>query len=294
MTMALPWRIDYDASDAHPGASLAFGSFASHLLMTAMPVIDTPDQRNGDVPAPLRDTTYFGQDFLGASNITFALEVDTKSETEARAILDTFKGAWRGDAVRLEDGALAMLTAHTGRVTFGRPRRSPADTKRTFQGRAGISAEFLAADDLWYDDVSQIVTSLVPALGGGVVAPVVAPVVAVGQSTDRSRTFDVLGQFATPTWAEITGPIINPVIEVPGRFRYGFATTLAYDERIDIDVRTGTILRNGTTTMSTDASSSLLDAGALPPGHYSFTLRGTSTSGSPSARLSWRNAHPTW
>lgn len=294
MTIALPWRVEYPASGAHPGASLAFGSYQSHLLMTGMPVIDSPDAAYDDLAAPRRDSTFFGQDFLGASNITFALEVDTANELAARDILDEFKAAWRADAVRLTDGAMATLTAHTGRVTFGRPRKAPADTKRTFQGRASIAAEFLAADDLWYGDVQQIATKLAPAQGGGVVAPVIAPVVATGGNTDRSNTFTVGGRFATPALIDIEGPILNPVAEVPGVFRYGFATTLKYDERITIDARTGLILRNGTTAIATDANSSLLDDGILPPGKYGFTLRGISPSGSPSARLSWRDAFPTW
>lgn len=297
MTLPAPWRLTYEGRDPYPGGDLPFGDLGSPVLMVDdMPQQDTADSSYDDKPRPRDDGTLFGEDFLGASNITFSLMASEENEPDVLASLDEFMSVWRADAVRRTPGAVATLTAHTGRSTFGRPRKPQSSDRRTFQGRAGLVAEFLAADDLWYGPQQSIQVGLGQVATGGFVYPLVYPLIVGSGVTDRSQVFEVGGTL--PTWvsATIFGPIVNPVVEVPGRFRYGFATTLRDGEWIDIRATPygHAILRNGTSTIAADASSTIVNRSLLPPGRHELILRGQSPSGSPSARAIWRNAFPHW
>lgn len=297
MTLPAPWRLEYAGRDPFPAGVLEFGSYESHVLMVDdMPQQDPADSALDDTPRPRADGTLFGEDFLGASNITFTLEVDRQNETEARETIDLVRRVWRADAVRRTPGAVATLTAHTGRSTFGRPRKPTNADRRTFQGRATITTEFLAADDLWYGPQQSIRVGLGQNATGGFTFPMVFPAIVGSGVTDRSQEFTVEGE--NPTWisTRIDGPIVNPVVEVVRRFRYGFATTLRAGEWIDVIATPygHAFLRNGIAGIAADAKSSLIDRSLLPPGKYELILRGQSPSGSPSALATWRAAYPHW
>lgn len=297
MTIGLPapWRLDWQKSGRYPGGSLQFGTWGTPYLMTKMPTIDEPDRQSDSLGNARRDGQRFGKDFLGGSTITFELEANGSDEDDARSAASRFRSAWRSAAVRLTPGAVATLTAHTGRQTFGRPQGAPVDYQRAHQGRGSYAPEFLAADDLWYDPEDVEIVTLVTGTEGGLVAPLVAPLLTTA-SSDRSRVFEVGGE--EPTWPviKIRGPIINPAVSVVGRFRFGFETTLAFDEYIEIDTRTWStsILRNGTSGIATDSTSDLIRNALLTPGRYELSLRGTATGGNPTAQVAWRNAYASY
>jgi hypothetical protein len=297
MTLPAPWRLTYDARDPWPGGDLPFGSYESRVLMVDdMPQQASADSANDDKARPRNDGTLFGEDFLGASNITFTLVASRENEPDVLETLDEFMAVWRADAVRRTPGAIATLTAHTGRSTFGRPRKPQSSDLRTFQGRAELTAEFLAADDLWYGPQQSMRVGLGQVATGGFVAPFIFPLIVGSGVTDRSQVFEVGGRL--PTWVStrIDGPIVNPSVEVPGRFRYGFPTTLRDGEWIDVKATPfgHVMLRNGTSGIAADAQSSLVNRSLLPPGKHELILRGQSPSGSPSALATWRNAYPHW
>lgn len=120
------------------------------------------------------------------------------------------------------------------------------------------------------------------------------PVVARGYTTS-ANTFEVVGEEATWPVITIQGPVLNPTVEVAGRFRFSAATSLQFDESLTIDTRPGrqTVLRNGTRIASLTRTSSLLSEASLPPGSHTFTLSGSSSSGAPTAQISWRSAFST-
>jgi len=120
------------------------------------------------------------------------------------------------------------------------------------------------------------------------------PLVTHGYTT-AANTFTVEGESATWPVVTIRGPILNPVVEVAGRFKFAASTSLKFDETLTIDTRPGrqTVLRNGRILAALTRSSSLLPEASLPPGSYTLTLSGSSTTGAPSAQISWRSAYST-
>jgi hypothetical protein len=285
------WELYYPARDPFPGSTLKFGSDASGFVMTAMPAIDAADITVDDTPVPRGDGIRMGQDFRGPRNITFELEANLDDEPSVLALLDVAGNAWRGDAVRNVPGAMAQIIAHTGRIAYGRPRKWTPDTTRSIDGRASIGAEFLTADDLWYDAGQTETVQLVPVSDGGFLVPFTAPIMTY-RNVNQAKGFTIGG--SVPTWPVLTiqGPIVNPVVSVTNEFSFGFATSLAYDQKIVMDLRPWirTILR-GSTTMPLTANSSQIQAAALPPGNYELVLNGTATVGNPTASIFWRNAH---
>lgn len=295
------WRLQYDAANGYPGADFSFGGTDPGFLFTKMPVLDSSDYRTDDTDAPRSDVTLFGQDFRGGRLITFEMEAsyyaDTLDESEALVTeaLDELMAVWDGDAVAKTGGAVASLTSHTGRTAFGRPRKPVADTTRTWQGRSTVSAEFQTVDNLWYGPEQVEPVSLVPLYTGGVTSPVTSPVTTEAPS-GRSKIITVGGRVPTRGVVTIRGPVINPVAELVDVFRFGFATTLAYDEWITIDTRAWRprIMRNGTAGIATDARSTRLLDAVIPPGEHEFVLRGTAPTGLPQATVAWRDAHKHW
>lgn len=296
------WKLEYSAANGHPGADFAFGSYESGLGFTAMPVLDSSDTRSDDSDMPRSDVTVFGQDFRGGRTVTFQMEAMTEGpdlETREQVVtdlVDQMMAVWDGDAVAKTGGAVATLRSHTNRVAFGRPRTPVADMARSFQGRATVTAEFRTVNNLWYGPQQTQSVGLVPAYTGGMQVPLVLPMVLEAGESSTSEFIDVGGVVATPLWATIKGPIINPIIELVGQWRFGFETTLAYDETILVDTRPWRprILRNGSSAIATDAQSTPLLRSAVPPGRYELVLRGTAPTGLPSANVAWRDAHKHW
>jgi len=120
------------------------------------------------------------------------------------------------------------------------------------------------------------------------------PLVARGYTT-AANTFTVGGESATWPVVTIQGPILNPSVEVPGRFRFTSAASLKYDETLTIDTRPGrqTVLRNGNEIAALTRTSTLLPDASLPPGKYTLILSGSSSTGAPTARATWRSAYST-
>ena len=283
------WRLVY------PGTDLAFGSVTSGLVFPVAPAIGTTETEADDTRRPRGDGTVFGVDYLSGQTIGFAVDVVGPDESATRARLATLARAWRGDAVRSSPGAVAELVAHTGRSTFGRPRRFVSNDDEIHSGLAAVTADFVTADDLWYGPEQAAEVSLVPAAGGGLVAPLASPLSTTATS-DRSAVFQVDGE--VPTWPvlEVAGPLTSPVIEIVGVLRIELDLTLAYDQTLVIDTRpwARTVLRDGASVSGRRTrASTRLDAAALPPGTHQLVLRGASATGTARATARWRNAYTT-
>lgn len=286
------WRLAYTGTD------FQFGTIASHYVFPqdGPPSISNIDIEDQDAARPRGDGVLFGTDYRNGTTVTFDIEVDGgDSEQTANDLLQVLSKAWRGDTVRSTPGALATLTAHTGRSTFGRPRRFQPKYDLTPFGLTAVTCDFQTADDLWYDpeDISTI--KLIPDVGGGLIAPLASPL-STTASSDRSQVVNVGGTL--PTWPTmtITGPITNPEVEVVGLFNLAFNITLAADQTLVVDTRpwARTIKRNGANVAgSLRASGSRLSDAALTPGSYNVAFRGTSATGTPQVQFTWRNAYPT-
>lgn len=287
--MSRDWQID-----CGPDGVISFGSQWSSYPFAIAPELGDSDRETQDSTLPGVDGTLFGVDTFAGQTIAFGLTAVGETDEEARQLYAALKRAWRADSIRSTPGAMAKLTHPSGRSTFGRPRRFTPAFFPDAAGAVGATLDFATSDDLWYDDPDYIRVPLAVSQSGGLVEPLVEPLVAYG-STSAANTFTIKGEM--PTWPVITieGPIVNPTVEVTGRFRFTANTSLRYDETLVIDTRpgTGTVLRNGIQIAALTRSSTLLTEAALPPGNYTLLLSGSSSSGAPTARADWLAAYPT-
>ena len=287
------WRLVYAGTD------YTFGTGACEVFNLTAPDLGDIGLRVADADNPRTDGLSFGTDYRSGRTITFDLGVQGGTETDVRRSMQALASVWRGDAVRSTPGAMAELhSKYRGeeRVAFGRPRRFAPILKEAKAGLGTATADFQAADDLFYSAVEHVASvALVPAPGGGLIAPLATPL-ATTESSDRSVGLTVTGEL--PTWPVITidGPITNPEVEIVGLWRMTFNTTVAYDEVLTIDTRpwARTITRNGASAAGTvSPTSSRLSSSSIPPGTYELALRGSSPSGTPVAHVRWRDAYST-
>lgn len=287
------WRLVY------AGADYTFGTGACEVFNLTAPDLGDVALRVADADNPRTDGVSFGTDFRGGRTITFDLGVRGATEVEVRRSVEALAEVWRADVVRSTPGAMAeMRMRYRGeeRVAFGRPRRFAPILKEAKAGFSSVTADFAAADDVFYSATEHDVeVALVPAPGGGLEAPLASPLTTTS-SSDRSVGLTVSG--ALPTWPVITveGPITNPEVEVVGLWRMAFNLSLAYDEVLTVDTRpwARTITRNGASVAGAiTPRSARLSTASLPPGSYELALRGSSPSGTPVAHFRWRDAYST-
>ncbi|TDW69180.1 hypothetical protein EDF51_106164 [Curtobacterium sp. PhB25] len=287
--MSKSWQIDCGSDGI-----ILFGPQSSRYPFAIAPELGDPDRETQDSSLPGVDGTFFGIDTTAGQTIAFGLTAVGETDEEARQLYAALRRVWRADSIRSTPGAMAKLTHPSGRSTFGRPRRFTPAFYPDAAGAVGATLDFATSDDLWYDEPDYIRVPLAVSQSGGLVEPLVEPLVAYG-STTAANTFTVKGE--VPTWPVITieGPIVNPTVEVTGRFRFTAATSLRYDETLVIDTRPGrqSVLRNGTQIAALTRSSTLLTDASLPPGNYTLLLSGSSSSGAPTARADWLAAYPT-
>lgn len=279
------WELSYD------GVSLSFGTLESGYLFPRKPTVGVRSFVDGDMTVPDGDGVMFGVDELEGQTVTVEVNViRTDDEAAARSLLSAFSRAWRGDSIRRDPGAVAVLRSESGRVAFGRPRRFDFDDALIHRGYVNIEADFAASSDLWFGDEESSSVTLVPPPGGGVVAPVVAPVT-TSLSSDRSSSFTVGGVVDTWPVFEVFGPVSRPAVEVVGLFRLEYGGSLAYDEVLTIDTNphARTVTVNGA-GVALSPSSARLASCSVPPGVHVLSLFGTSVSGTASASVMWRNA----
>lgn len=284
-----PWKI------AYVGTELEFGTRATGLIFDTAPDLGDRQMRNEDTPLPHADGKTFGQDFVEGRTITFSVTVSGADEDEAHHLLSNMSRVWRADAIRQLPGEVATLTSERGRVLYGRPRRFVSDDEMLPHGIAVVTADFETADDNWYGDEERADINFMPNLGGGLVAPLASPL-STTLNSDRSRAFTIGGDL--PTWPifEITGPIVNPVLEIVHNYKLEFQLSLTSRQTVRIDTRpfARSILRNDASVRGTLSRKSVrLSSAALPPGGYEMVLRGQSAARTASASIRWRNAYMT-
>jgi hypothetical protein len=286
--MNADWTID-----CGPDGTILFGSQQSQLPFAIAPEIGDASRDTQDNTLPGVDGSLFGRDTVAGQTVAFGLTALGETDEEATALYDAFRRLWRADSIRSTPGAMATLTAPSGRSTFGRPRRITPALYPPGSAAIGITADFATADDLWYEPEEFITVPLASSQGGGLVSPLKSPLVARGYTTAQNA-FVVRGTRSTWPVVTIRGPILNPTVEVPGSFRFSAAASLTYDEYLTIDARPGrqSVTRNGDRSAALTRTSTLLPAAVLPVGPHTMTLSG-SASGAPTARLVWRPATTT-
>ena len=283
-----------DWSLSYRGRDVPFGE-STGVHVREAPSMGTLNLETEDTSLPRADGIAFGADYAGGRTIGLSLGIVGRDEAAARVRLEALPLAWEDDELRRTPGALATLVSDRGRRAFGRPRRfAPVDQEPT-AGYIVAEADFETVDGRWYGPEESTRVTLVPPLGGGLVAPLKSPV-STTASSDRSRSFTVGG--TVPTWLQATvqGPITTPELEIVSLLRQRYDATVAYDEQLQVDARpwVRSILRNGAGVGGIlTRDSTRLSRALIPPGSYELVLRGVSAPGTASATLTWRNAYTT-
>lgn len=289
------WKLVY------PGLEYTFGTPDLPTFNRTTPDIGDVDIRVADVERPRADGRAFGVDFRTGRTIAFDLGVRGRTEKEAREAAAVLTTAWRADAVRLTPGGVAELHARYAgreRVAFGRPRRfAPNYADVRVNGFVTITADFAAADDLFYSPEEETIQfGIVPPLGGGLMAPLAAPL-STTMNSDRSQAVTIRSEM--PVWpvVEIFGPVTNPVVTIVSAagtsVQFEARVALQYDEKVTIDTRpwARSAMRNGTANIAGSLRGTRLSKASLAPGSYEVGLKGLDQTGTARVRLSWRSTY---
>lgn len=268
--------------------------------------------RPSEVDNEYDDGVRFGVDLFDSLVCTLEAVVETAGGVPSWDAVRAWRKAWRGDTVRRTPGAVTTLRRKVPgmdtRKVYGRPRKfTPVMSRRSGVGLVPVVADFKAADDRWYADEATVeVLSILPASTGGIVtAPgggIVSPITTAA-ATERPGIVTNVGD--VDAWPVVTfraGPgaaLLNPSLEyvVDGAtvWRVEFDASLAAGRTVTVDTRpwVRTVLRDDGAAWGkkrTRASTPLREV-VVPPGQGTVLFRGTDTSGTAQAEVSFEAAY---
>lgn len=270
---------------------LVIGQPGSPFIVNLPDGFGIPTVRNGDNPRPSDVGSYFGRDFIGPRFITIDVTVRGDTGAEAMANWRQLLGAWQ---LATPDGSASMplKVLFPGGPIFrinGRPRDAAPDFTNLHAGLIPASILFAAADPRIYDDDLSSVTVGLADVGSGRTYPRTYPLTyGSGSSGGLIQALND-GNYSTPSVAEIVGPCVNPIIEIPATGEtMQCILTVGPTDSLVIDFGERTIKLNGQGRYSAKTVASTF--WQLPPGttevHFNanaFVLGATCT-------LSWRSA----
>lgn len=288
------WQLVY------PGVDLTFGDGDPYLI-TAPPELAAADPATQDQPQTTGDGTMFGRDTRPGQTLTFELGVNCFDEKTGMDAHGRLQAAWRGDRVRSTPQAVAELHARRGgreRLVYGRPRRFASVLAQIPQhGYSGATADFVCADDLWYDAAAtRLVLTLAPPPSGGFTTPFVFPLTTTAASV-RPGQLAIGGQVDTWPVVTIAGPVSRPRVVVTDVWTLELTATLAWDQTVTVDPRpwARTVLRSdGANLAGTLTRASVPLSGMQLPAatDTQVVFSGTDPTGSARCTVSYRNAWP--
>lgn len=253
--------------------------------------VSSSGDRTQDVLNPFGEDAQQGRDFRVPPLWTFGLRVGHGGAAATLANLAALTQAWnKKAAVPGAESVLRYAIAGRTRLVYGRARELFPDFSQAFDlGRVVASAKFQTKDTWFYDDeVQSLTVGLIPVNAGGLKAPLRAPLTA-SPGSSRQGLVAVGGDAPAPLEVVFKGPILNPVASSTG-WQVGLNATLAYDQTVTINTRTGTALRNdGVSLAGALTRRTYLPEARLRPGSREIVFAGTDASGLSSCTVRWRN-----
>src|SRR5690606_38047581 len=163
------------------------------------------------------------------------------------------------------------------------------------RGVAGATGDFEMADPNWCGVGRSAFVRFIAGTLTGFKFPATFPVVTVGerQTTELVR---VTGECPTPVVVDVQGPIVNPLIQV-GPLRFETKVSVPSGQKLVINGWPGerAITLNGKPVPGVvSGASTRLSEAVLSPGDHEVSLRGTSSSGTASLTVRWRDAFASW
>lgn len=247
--------------------------------------------RTQDVLNPFGEDALQGRDFRTPPLWTFGLRVGHGGAEATLASLAALTRAWNKTApIPGAESVLRYAIAGRTRLVYGRARELFPDLAQAFDlGRVVASAKFQTKDTWYYaDEVQSLTVGLVPVNSGGLRAPLRAPLTA-SPGSSRQGLVTIGGDAPAPVGVTFKGPISNPLVSSSG-WQIGLNTTLAYDQSVTIDARTGSALRNdGVSLAGALTRRTYLPEARLQPGSREIIFAGTDATGLSSCTVRWRN-----
>lgn len=245
----------------------------------------SPEARATDVARPRADGLRFGREWRSGREVT--LEVATMHHDEsALAELGKLCAAWDAASRRTSPGSLSVLRYSVDgrtRRLYGRPRQIELDATEYRWGKVLVTMSFQTEGPYFYSD--EPVTNTVrlsAASTGGFVFPMYFPAYTAGFSESRDNVVNP-GFSPSPTVYTVTGPVIQPVIELPGKWQCQILMDLASYQSVTIDTRPWSLSvrdQNGVSVAGRlSTTSPRLPEMWLQPGGNDVILRGTDLTG---------------
>lgn len=258
--------------------------------------------RDQDADAPTGDATLFGIDRHTPPVWTWEMYTGPDSRTAATALslVDSLQGVWEADDIRAVAGSVVALRYAVGgrtRRVYGRPRRFNAPPDLIQHGRMKIVADFKLAETVSYDDLEEsalpIGMDATTITGTGFAFPIIFPLFTAAIPPPRAGQAVIRG--TAPTWVtiDITGPVLNPFVQVGDR-RYALTGAIDAGETITVSGRSwdqGIYSSTGYYRPDMLDPRSRLSQLRFKPGIYTVSFGGQDQTGSARARVRWRNAY---
>lgn len=247
-----------------------------------------------------QDGQLFGVDTLPGMIITQTGQCNTQPGLGASAMdaYSALAAQWNEDDVRLSNGAVQVLRAfYPGslvvRRCYGRGRKIMPTMGMVFNGLVPFTAQFQAADNVWYSDTqSAIEMTTIPAVYGGILMPATPPWNLVIPGGQRQNVVQNSGARATWPVITFTGPVAQPSLAFVGvPVSIGYNGTLAQGSTLVIDTRpwARTALLNGASVAGQLTGVPMISM-RLQPGSTQVAFTGTDLTGLATCTIAWRNA----
>jgi hypothetical protein len=299
--MADPALANGQYSIGTPGSAAAYVYGYGCLAQVSNTATDTGAINVQDAVVVGQDGLQFGVDTMPGMIVTQTGQCyQNAGGLAAMDAYEALSGAWNAPGVRLINGSVQVLRAwypgsNVIRRCYGRGRKIMPSLGQVFQGQVPFTAQFQAADGIWYSEVENAVTlTTVPSYVGGMIPPATPPLQLSPQTSTSSNV--VVNTGPQPTWPVITftGPITNPSLSyVSSTVSIGWTGTLASpSDVLVIDTRpwARTALRNGSPAAGGLAGVPMTSM-QIPFGSLPVSLGGQDATGQATCVIRWRNAH---
>lgn len=255
--------------------------------------IEPARTRVQDVANPMAPELRQGRDQRTPPLWRFGFRVGHGGAAVTLADLAGLTTAWNAlTAVPDAESVLRYAIAGRTRRVYGRAREMSPDFSMVYDlGRVVATGDFHPRDVWLYDDEMQSLTvSLIPTSTRGLKSPLKAPLT-TAQGAQRQGQVTIGGDAPAPVELEFKGPIINPVASSTG-WEVGLNLTLAYDQTVTVNTRTGTVRRNdGANLAGVLTRRTYLPEARMKPGARELIFAGTDPTGTATCTMRWRNTY---
>jgi hypothetical protein len=207
-------------------------------------------------------------------------------------------GAWNDPSVRLTDNTVQVLRGYypgsnVVRRCYGRGRKIVPTYGMVYQGVVPFTAQFQAADTIWYSDIPTVLNlTQRPSFFGTITPPLTPPYQLAASNIFQQNA--IVNTGSLPTWPviTITGPISYPgLVFVNTPVSIGYNGVMKATDTLVIDTRpwARTAILNTSSVAGLLTGSPMISMQAQP-GSTVVRFTGQDSTGQATCVITWRNA----